>query len=173
MWEGCGGEFSVVQGGTAQERGGLARNVTIFLASRSWCFVWHSQTTNTSHPSFLRDRFTLASRALFLSNFLSQNARRVDGMDRPLRQLCRCQKQPWTKTTFIRPEKTRSGEPGRCLECSLNRYPRRCASLRTISSGAVSRLVIARMISDRLRLSKTSVTNHITMSGHSDGKIEG
>ncbi len=44
-----------------------------------------------------------------------------------------------------------SGRPGRSLRCKRKRYPNRCASERTVSSGFVSALRIRRMFSLRRR----------------------
>ena len=47
---------------------------------------------------------------------------------------CWCQKQPRTKTASLCLGSTMSGLPGRSRRCNLNRKPRRCRALRTISS---------------------------------------
>lgn len=72
-------------------------------------------------------------------------------MRTPCPQSCPCQKHPCTKITFRSLVKTMSGLPGRSLRQTLNLKPNRWARLRTKSSGAVSRLFIARIM--RLRAS--------------------
>lgn len=82
----------------------------------------------------------LASRAALASSLVRHHSCRVFGSTafRHPGSVCRCQKQPWTRTAFPSRGKTRSGVPGRSRRCSRNRQPSACASRRTAISGAVS-----------------------------------
>lgn len=100
--------------------------------------IWHSHIVNTLHPMALNALALRVSRFRFLSNLSLQNVARVPGM-RPFWQLWACQKQPWTKMTAPYFGNTRSGRPGRSFLCRRNLNPRPCSSLRTHSSGFVSR----------------------------------
>ena len=75
--------------------------------------VRHSHTTTTRQPRVSSARTAAASRATLALNFVRQNSRRVFGVVVLLHPRCRCQKQPWTKTTVRCLLSTRSGEPGR------------------------------------------------------------
>jgi hypothetical protein len=66
-----------------------------------------------------------------------------------LLQLCRCQKQPCTNTTFLRFANVTSGFPGNERVLVLNLYPIRCRVLRTSSSGRVFDPRILRIFSER------------------------
>jgi hypothetical protein len=134
------------------------RNLQTLRARRSSPLgpVWHSHTTSTPHPIRRNARRCIASRARFPSSFLRQNAARVVGIERPLLHAWRCQKQPWTKTTFRRLGKTRSGVPGSPLWCRRKRYPSRCTNLRTFNSGAEPFPRMTLMIARRFALENTS-----------------
>ena len=54
----------------------------------------HSQIVTTRHPKARRPSSLFWSRSLVPENFVFQNVTFVDGLGRPMRQLCRCQKQP-------------------------------------------------------------------------------
>lgn len=114
-----------------------SRNWANFLARASVQPTSHSQTIRLDHPSFLSWRRLFLSRFLLLSIFSFQKAALVCGR-RPFWHACPCQKHPWTKITFLREEKTRSGVPGRFLACRRKRYPIRWTSDRTANSGFVS-----------------------------------
>ncbi len=118
------------------------RNDCSFPAKADWSPISHSQTTFTAHPSFLSLRKFFRSRRRFSVNFGNQKANLDLGtLARPQLE-CRCQKQPWTKITFFRPGKTKSGLPGRSERCSRYLYPNLKTNRRTSSSGLVSRFRI-------------------------------
>lgn len=104
--------------------------------------VSHSQTTITFHPSFRSARECFRSRAALPLSFASHQVLRCVGVEQPRHPRCRCQKQPWTKTTVRYFGSTISGRPGSFLACRRNRYPIRCKRLRTTLSGVVSLLRI-------------------------------
>lgn len=97
----------------------------------------HSHTTATRQPSRISAVLFLRSRALFALNFDLQKSGFAPGM-RPRWQECPCQKHPWTNTTALSPGNTKSGRPGRPLECSRYRNPSAHTALRTTNSGLVS-----------------------------------
>jgi hypothetical protein len=106
---------------------------------------WHSHMMSTFHP-FIRNAAQFsASRWMVRFLFLDQNSGFVAGFKWPREHECVCQKQPWTKITFLRPRNTRSGVPGRSRLCRLYRNPKACTSLRTAISGRVFVLRIAAM----------------------------
>ena len=78
-----------------------------------------------------------------------QNSRRDFGIRARAQFSCRCQKQPWTKTAFLRERNTRSGHPGKSLAWSRYRYPMAKTSLRTSSSGRESLERTRAMTSER------------------------
>lgn len=116
----------------------------------------HVQTTATRHPADSSAFRFLRSRSTFASNFETQNLVLLDGVVAYLQPLCRCQKQPCTKTTARYLGRTRSGLPGRSLPCSLNLKPRPCSRLRSTCSGCVSAPRIPAIIRDLVARSTTS-----------------
>lgn len=76
------------RGGPRNRR--IRRTVAAIFSPASW----HSQTVSADQPSFISRRACFTSRLRFRSSFRRQNAGRVVGIERPLRQRCRCQKQP-------------------------------------------------------------------------------
>ena len=98
---------------------------------------WHSQTMSTRQPWRRRRRRCFRSFVTFRANFSAQNLRWVLWVDAILHPLCRCQKQPWTRTTALYLGRTMSGLPGREDTLSRKRYPAQCRRLRTLRSGPV------------------------------------
>jgi hypothetical protein len=94
---------------------------------------------------------------MFLSNFATQKSVLLFGVVATLQPLCRCQKQPCTKTTVLCRGSTRSGLPGRSGRCSRYRSPLACRSLRSTISGLVFRPRILDILSDRWAFVKKSV----------------
>lgn len=107
---------------------------TVALAS---CLISHSHTTMGNQPAFLSKEMLVSSRRTFASNLLLQNADLDFGVYAYLHPGCRCQKQPWTKTTALYLGKTISGFPGSLLSVILYLYPKRWSIERTASSGLV------------------------------------
>ena len=113
------------------------RKATSRELSASSSTVSHSHMIMTLQPSSRRAFRFAQSRSTFLWNLSRQNDVRVMGVVVRRHPSCRCQKQPWTKITFLRPGKQMSGVPGRVRRCSRKRYPRRWRSCLTVSSGKV------------------------------------
>lgn len=133
------------------------RHATFSSDLSHFSFKAHSHTISTRHPSANR-RFTfLSSRALLAENFSAQNSRRDDGVVEYLHP-CECQKQPCTKTTDLKRENTRSGDPGSFRSCKRYRRPSRCNALRRRISGPVSRCRTDAMIRERTDLLTVSTT---------------
>ena len=106
--------------------------------AKSALSVSHSHTTSTFHPSLRRARRLTLSRAALPSSFANHQSRRLVGLVQFLHFLCRCQKQPCTRTTVLCFGSTTSGRPGSFFPCSRNLYPILCSSERTTFSGVVS-----------------------------------
>lgn len=87
------------------------RNLTALLFQIP-LLTWHSQTTSTDQPLRRNRRFVRLSRILLSINFLRQKVTLLFDWALPYRQLCPCQKQPWTNTIFLAEVKTISGLPG-------------------------------------------------------------
>lgn len=130
-------------------------------AKRSKSRVSHSQITSGSQPAVRNDSRTRLSRSVFLANFKRQKSAFDAGVVAWRQPGWRCQKQPWTRTTFRRDGKTRSGRPGRSRRWSRKRYPRRWARRRTIISGRVSRPRMRDITFDRFSDVKTSMQRPI------------
>ncbi len=119
----------------------------------------HSQIIKAFQPLFRKSLRVLRSLCLFASSFGLQKSKRDLGTRRPSAHLCLCQKHPCMKMTLRRPEKTRSGFPGR-FPCNLYRYPSAYTKRRSTSSGFVS-LLRTRDIR-YLRSSGVSVSRRLT-----------
>ena len=113
--------------------------------------ISHSQIMRTSQPASFKLRMFSRSTSMVRENFRSQNDLRVFGIDVPRRHVWRCQKQPFTKTTFRRLEKTISGFPGSDRPWTVYRYPASKSIFRTVTSGLVSVALIRPMFHDLLR----------------------
>lgn len=98
--------------------------------------IWHSQMTKQRHPSLLRAACVALSLATLREIFVSQYVVFEAGI-RDLLQPCLCQKQPFTKTAVLYLGRTRSGLPGRTLECKRKRKPAAWRPRRTNNSGEV------------------------------------
>jgi hypothetical protein len=109
----------------------------------------HSHTIITRQPFAFRSSVDCVSRAMFRSNFSTQNSVLLFGVVAILHPLCRCQKHPWTKITVLYRVSTISGLPGRSLRCSLNRKPSACNARRSATSGEVFEERIRDMRFDR------------------------
>ena len=109
----------------------------------------HSQIVRTAQPAFRSALSFRRSRATLSLNFFVQNSTRVLGVVAFAQLLCRCQKQPLTKTTVRYFGRTMSGVPGRSLRCKRKRRPRACSICRTAISAPVSERLTARMTSLR------------------------
>ena len=151
----CRDKVVSLQGLSCRNRSSLS---AITLSSQHW----HCHNTRTSQPKRLSSARFFLSLLRFSWNFVVQNSLLVFGNDLPWRQLCLCQKQPLTKTTFRKRRKTRSGVPGNSLTCKRYRYPRLCAIFRTAYSGRVS-FALMRLIS-ALRFSGLIMsTRHLSL----------
>lgn len=98
-----------------------------------------SHTTIRLHPSAVRIAALRRSRSTFRSSFESQYSEFVRGVTPSSGHLC--QKHPRHSTTTRARVKTMSGRnrrPGTTWRCLRKRKPRRCNSLRSALSGAVS-----------------------------------
>ena len=110
-----------------------ARRSVIASISRSS----HSQTVSTPHPPDSSRSTFFASRVRFPRSFFIQKSRLDVGMVARLQPGCWCQKQPLTKTTFLREGNTKSGFPGKSVRCRRYLYPILCRARRTTISGIV------------------------------------
>jgi len=134
------------------------------MVSRSTFAVWHSHTVTTLQPSARRAFAARRSLATLSSNFRVQNGTLLFGVYANEHRGCRCQKQPWTRTTIPCRTRTMSGRPGSLPPCKRKRNPIRCRTDRTIRSGLVSRLLIRDMF--QLRCSGEIVS--VTRSGNQE-----
>lgn len=111
--------------------------LSLLFTVANFLSVSHSQTTTTRHPSIRSPCCTFRSLTTFSSNFLRQKLLWVIGIYVILQPRWRCQKQPCTNTATRYFDNTISGRPSRSRWCKRNRYPIRCSSDRTASSGFV------------------------------------
>ncbi len=109
----------------------------MLFSTLSMSFNWHSQITREHHPSELSSSICRPSLCRLVAIFVVQNSIFDFGI-RPREHSCPCQKQPWTKITFLLRMNTRSGLPGKSARCNRYRYPILCTSRLTSISGFVS-----------------------------------
>lgn len=121
----------------------------------------HSHSIATRQPARRSATRTALSRSTLAENLVRQNSGRVAGFVVKRQPVCRCQKQPCTKTTAPYFGSTRSGRPGMFFACSRYRKPRACNARRSSSSGAVSLPLIPAIIRDRVSLFTTSVMSRL------------
>src|ERR1035441_870618 len=91
--------------------------------AKSALSVSHSHTTSTFHPSLRRARRLTLSRAALPSSFANHPSRRLVGLVQFLHFLCRCQKQPCTRTTVLYFGSTTRGGVGAAVGEKLNLRP--------------------------------------------------
>lgn len=142
-------EFAGRCGYRTRATGSTARIAHARASSSSSSFVWHSQIVKTCHPRAFSLSTVDASLALLAANFACQNSGRVAGVVAYGHPGCWCQKQPCTNIATLRPDKTRSGRPGRDRSWRRNRIPTACRYRLTLISGWVLPPWMAPIILDR------------------------
>lgn len=84
-----------------------------FRLISSICFsISHSHKISTFHPNFFKFFTWSLSLLIFRSSLVFHFSCPVLGIVPSLQPLCKCQKHPWTKTTFLYLGRTISGWPG-------------------------------------------------------------
>jgi hypothetical protein len=107
----------------------------IFSRHREGDFrIWCSHMRMTFQPARRSERKFLASLRMLPAIFLSQCS---DSFNLHVGKRHPCQKSPSTKIAILRSRSTKSGRPGRSLQCSSHVRPAVAMSCATASSGFV------------------------------------